>query len=124
MHIERTKFFSQGDTINDPSYPTTIKPPSTQESTTIEKIQHLVRTTVDDDRAVLLRNGSLRVTEGLNLTDNVQTIGHLAEDDVLAVQPAGLHSGNEELGAVSTRKVQVLVSLHSSLCRMRSSKVR
>jgi len=40
-------------------------------------------------------------TERLNLLDDVHTLGHLAENDVLVVQPRGFHRANKELGAVS-----------------------
>ena len=33
--------------------------------------------------------------------DNVHTLDNLAEDDVLAIEPAGRDSGEEELGAVA-----------------------
>lgn len=35
-----------------------------------------------------------------DLLDHIQSLDDLAEDDVLVVQPGGLHSANKELGAV------------------------
>lgn len=35
-----------------------------------------------------------------NLLDNVVSLEHLAEDDVLAVEPGGDSGGDEELGAI------------------------
>ena len=39
-------------------------------------------------------------TDALDGLDDVQTLGHGAEHDVLAVEPGGLHGAEEELGAV------------------------
>ena len=41
--------------------------------------------------------------QGFDLLHQVRPIGHLAEDDVLAVQPGGHHRGDEELRAVRVR---------------------
>jgi len=51
----------------------------------------------NDDR---LGAGSGLGTNGLNGLDNVQTLGHVAEDAMLAIQPCGFDSAQEELGAV------------------------
>lgn len=53
--------------------------------------------TVDDN---LLRGLARIATELLDLLDNVQALDDLAEDDVLAIEPASLGSAEEELGAV------------------------
>jgi len=37
---------------------------------------------------------------GLQLLDNIHALHHTAEHNMLVVQPAGLHSGNEELTAI------------------------
>lgn len=36
----------------------------------------------------------------LDLLDDIQALDDLAEDDMLVIQPGGLHGANEELGAV------------------------
>jgi len=40
-------------------------------------------------------------SEGFNLLDDIHAFYNLSEDDVLAVQPAGLGGADKELGAVS-----------------------
>jgi hypothetical protein len=52
-------------------------------------------------------NGARAAADALEGTDNVHGVSglvDLAEDDVLAIEPAGLLSGDEELGAVAERK--------------------
>jgi len=44
--------------------------------------------------------GAAGGTVGLDLLDDVHTLNDLAEDDVLAIQPGGLLSADEELGSV------------------------
>lgn len=44
--------------------------------------------------------GAGRRAEGLDLLDNVHTVGDLTEDNVLAVEPGAGDGGHEELGAV------------------------
>lgn len=45
--------------------------------------------------------GAAGGTVGLDLLDDVHTLNDLAEDDVLAIQPGGLLSADEELGSVA-----------------------
>ncbi|OIC23906.1 hypothetical protein A7L51_18925 [Acinetobacter baumannii] len=47
-----------------------------------------------------LASGAAAGSDLLDGLDNVKTLLDLAEDDVLAVQPAGLDGADEELGAV------------------------
>ena len=47
-----------------------------------------------------LAGGSAVGSDALDLLDDVHTLDNLAEDDVLAVQPSGLHGAQEELGSV------------------------
>lgn len=60
----------------------------------------LVGTAVHNSRAIVGRHGAAGAAQGLNLLDNIVAAGHLAKDDVLAIQPAGLVDGDEKLGAV------------------------
>jgi hypothetical protein len=62
--------------------------------------KHLSKLTAvgDDDLSL---GGTGGGTVGLDLLDNVKTLDNGAEDDVLAVQPRGLLSADEELGAVA-----------------------
>lgn len=53
---------------------------------------------VNDD---LLGGGTIAAAKLLNLLDNVHAIGDLAEDDVLAIEPAGHDGGDEELGTIA-----------------------
>jgi hypothetical protein len=46
-------------------------------------------------------DGTRAGTELLDVLDNIVSAGDLAEDNVLAVEPASLHGGDEELGAVA-----------------------
>ena len=48
----------------------------------------------------LLAGGTTLAAEALNLLDNIKTLDNAAEDAVLAVEPRGLLSADEELGAV------------------------
>jgi hypothetical protein len=43
----------------------------------------------------------------LDSLDDVETLDHLAEDDVLAIEPRGLDSADEELRAVGTGAVDM-----------------
>ena len=59
---------------------------------------------VDDGRVGLAGGPALRAARLDGAHDAVRVhvaIRHLAEDDVLAVEPAGDHGGDEELGAVA-----------------------
>ena len=47
-----------------------------------------------------LAGGTVSGSDLLDGLDNIETLLDLAEDDVLAVQPAGLDGADEELGAV------------------------
>jgi len=47
--------------------------------------------------------GARAAADGLDLLDDVKTLDHLAEDDVLVVEPRGLDGAKEELGAVGAR---------------------
>jgi hypothetical protein len=70
------------------------------------RCKHLSKLTAvgDDDLGL---GGTGGGTVGLNLLDNINAVDNLAEDDVLAVQPRGLLSADEELGAVA-RHCQLL----------------
>jgi len=57
---------------------------------------------VDDD---LLRGLASSAAVLLDRTHNIHALDDLAEDDVLAVEPAGLGGAEEELGAVAERGV-------------------
>jgi hypothetical protein len=46
-------------------------------------------------------DGTRAGTELLDVLNNIVSAGDLAEDNVLAVEPASLHGGDEELGAVA-----------------------
>ncbi len=62
--------------------------------------KHLSKlTAVGDDNLGL--GGAAGGTVGLDLLDDVKALNNGAEDDVLAVQPRGLLSADEELGAVA-----------------------
>ncbi len=52
---------------------------------------------LDDDLGAGL--ASLRAV-GLDALDNIHALNNLAKDNVLAIEPGGLHGGQEELGAV------------------------
>jgi hypothetical protein len=62
--------------------------------------KHLSKLTAvgDDDLSL---GGTGGGTVGLDLLDDVKALDDLAEDDMLAVQPRGLLSADEELGAVA-----------------------
>jgi hypothetical protein len=62
-------------------------------------IANLELTAVGNDDLGL--GGAARRTVRLDLLDDVQALDDGAEDDVLAVQPRGLLSADEELGAVA-----------------------
>lgn len=47
-------------------------------------------------------------TESLNSFDDIVSAGNLAENNVLAIEPAGLDGGDEELGAVAINKSQLV----------------
>lgn len=66
----------------------------------------LVATAVDDGGLDSGADGAGGGAEGLDLLDNLQglIISDLAEDDVLAIEPRGGNSGDEELGAVSRKE--------------------
>lgn len=53
---------------------------------------------VDGDLALRL---SAAGTERLNLLDDIETVGNLAKDDVLAIEPRGSNSGDEKLRSVA-----------------------
>lgn len=62
-------------------------------------LEHLSRAAVDDlGRAV---DGTGARTEPLDSRNVLVAVRDLSEDDVLAVEPAGLHGSDEELGAVA-----------------------
>jgi len=54
--------------------------------------------TVGDDNLLLGR--ATLASEALNLLHHIQTLNHLTEHNVLAIQPCGLHGAQEELGAI------------------------
>lgn len=58
----------------------------------------------DGGRAVLVLDGAAGGAAGLDALDDAHglgvAVGHLAEDDVAAVEPLGLDGGDEELRAV------------------------
>lgn len=56
--------------------------------------------TTIDDLHLRLRLVTSAGGSALDLTDKIHAIENLTEHNVFAVQPAGLHSGDEELGAV------------------------
>jgi len=58
-------------------------------------------TALGDDE-LLARLAALRA-ERLNLLDDVQAVDDLAEDNVLAIEPRGRNSGDEELRTVGVR---------------------
>ncbi|GIX66173.1 pentatricopeptide repeat-containing protein [Babesia caballi] len=64
----------------------------------MESWSHLELPTVNDPD--LPRGGAAARAEALHLLHDVHALGHLAEDDVLAVQPRAGHGGDEELAAV------------------------
>jgi hypothetical protein len=65
------------------------------------KLLCLFRTTVDNERAIPIHLATLGA-ELLNLTDILYTIGDLAEDNMLGIQPTGFRRGDEELRTIST----------------------
>ena len=64
---------------------------------------HLQDTRSDDGRLLVVLDFAATAAGGLKSLDNVQRlfVSNLAEDDVLAIEPAGDDGGDEELGAVA-----------------------
>ena len=67
--------------------------------------KHLSRAAVDDLGSAA--DGTGARAESLDGLDVLVAAGDLAEDDVLAIQPAGLDGGDEELGAVADGKFSI-----------------
>lgn len=59
-----------------------------------------VGTSINDGGAVVVGDSTRLAAELLDLVHDIHTLGDLAKDDVLAIEPAGLGNGDEELGAV------------------------
>ena len=92
-------FYCHAHPSHIPSTPTT-KPPLPPSS-----FSHLSDTTLDNRRrAILILNRAAAGPAGLDALDDADgggvAVGHLAEDDVAAVEPGGDDGGDEELGAV------------------------
>jgi hypothetical protein len=79
--------------------------------------KHLRKLTAvgDDDLGL---GGAGGRTVGLDLLDNVKALDDLAEDDVLAVQPRGLLSADEELGAVARRCQRLRMAMQAACLRV------
>ena len=71
--------------------------------------KHLQLSRLDNRWLLWVVNLAGSGASGLEGLDNVHglVIGNLAEDDVLAIQPAGDNGGDEELGAVAVDCVSV-----------------
>ena len=83
-------------------------------------ISHLCLTSTSDGRHLRVRDLAGAATAGLDGLDDPQglIVGDLAEDDVLAVEPAGDDGGDEELGtvAVGSKMCQPIVSMDVCVC--------
>lgn len=80
------------------------KNPRSKEGLSRQSSTHLsITTAVDDGGLGSGADGAGRGAEGLELLDNLHgaLVSNLAEDDVLAIEPRGHNSGDEELGAVA-----------------------
>jgi len=64
--------------------------------------QHVLRCTRVNDLGSS-SDSTTRSTKFLDGLDNIISVGDLAENDVLAIEPAGDDSGDEELGTVCVR---------------------
>lgn len=64
-----------------------------------------------DDRWVLILDGTAAASAGFNRLNNAHglgiAVGNLAENDMLAIEPRGDNSGDEELGTVSEKLVRI-----------------
>jgi hypothetical protein len=65
------------------------------------EIKHLYSSRLGNDES--RRGLSAGLTLSFNSLDNVQTFNDFSEDDVLAIQPRGEDSGDEELRSVGVR---------------------
>jgi hypothetical protein len=65
--------------------------------------QNLQDTGFDNGRLLVILDLTAAAASGLKSLDDHQRllVSNLTEDDVLAIEPAGYHSGNEELRAVA-----------------------
>ena len=74
---------------------------------------HLVNTRVNNGGLLGVLDGAAGRAGGLNGLDDVHgfLIGDLAENDVAAIEPAGLDSGDEELRAVAEGERRVSASM-------------
>lgn len=71
---------------------------------------HLRVTAVDDGGLDSGSHGTRAAAKGLEILDNLHRVGvgNLAEDDVLAVEPGGDNSGDEELGTVAMERKRLV----------------